>query len=956
MIGLISTLIVVSFFVVLGAKAIVCFARRREVIGHTISTLAEARFYSGRRLSFLGTRRPDSSARGSTDWSAGPPQPWPNFQLSRRLWYRLLAPVSAVAVLLLTILNITPFLALAESTDNTSLNPTASSEVNKGGLIPLQLANAITGTVFRDFNANGARDTGEPGVGEITVTAYADTGAVVATVTTDATGAYTLTVAPGSTVRVEFTGWPGYLQPGPGGPDSGTTVLFATEGNTNVNVGLLNPAEYCQTNPTLATPLYINGDPLLGGTTANRDVLVSFTYNLSGTSPPPVRLALASQIGATWGLAYQRSSSTLFAAALMKRHVGFGPLGPGGIYAIDTSNGNVSLFLDLATLGIPVGTDPRTLPGDPGLPADMNTPNRDPNAWDPVGKISLGDIDISEDEQTLWVVSLNNRTLYEIPIANPNTFVAHPIPNPGCSNGDYRPWAVAVHDGLVYVGIVCSAETSQNQSDLHAYVMAHDPAGAVGNFTSVFDFPLDFARGCVSNASTGCYDAQWRPWISTMTSLYRSSSLAFGKQVIYPQPILSDIEFDETGAMILGFIDRLGHQVGNGNYSTGGIPIFVSLDGSTLTITDTNFLYEGAMAGDILRACRTTTGWEIEGSGSCPQPPGGAGNNQGPNGGEFYFEDRFFVVPSGNNTHDQTTMGGLALLPGSGEIVTNMFDPIQDPITNVFRAAGVGWFNNGGPEAGRRSRSYQVFESDAFGKPATFGKAAGLGELELLCNAAPIQIGHRVWNDTNGNGIQDAGEVPIAGVVVGLYDGAGNLITTATTDAQGLAFFNNLNPNTGYQIQILPSNFNPGGPLAGFTPTTPNVDSDLHDSDGIDIGGGTTGANFTTGNAGANNHTVDFGFIVSTPPQPPPSPPPPADGGEDDEGGAPPPTPTPVATPAEVAAAEFAVPQATSTVFPVSLLPETGIGPPSSAAPWYWLVALPILALLAGWMIRRHHK
>ena len=45
-------------------------------------------------------------------------------------------------------------------------------------------------------------------------------------------------------------------------------------------------------------------------------------------------------------------------------------------------------------------------------------------------------------------------------------------------------------------------------------------------------------------------------------------NLAYGKQIIYPQPILSDIVFDEDGSIVVGLMDRAGQQIGNSNYAT----------------------------------------------------------------------------------------------------------------------------------------------------------------------------------------------------------------------------------------------------------------------------------------------------------------------------------------------------------------------------------------------------
>lgn len=47
------------------------------------------------------------------------------------------------------------------------------------------------------------------------------------------------------------------------------------------------------------------------------------------------------------------------------------------------------------------------------------------------------------------------------------------------------------------------------------------------------------------------------------------------------------------------------------------------------------------------------------------------------------------------------------------------------------------------------------------------------------------KLGDTVWEDSNANGIQDAGEAGIANVTVALRDAAGNVLQTTTTDANG---------------------------------------------------------------------------------------------------------------------------------------------------------------------------
>ncbi len=78
-------------------------------------------------------------------------------------------------------------------------------------------------------------------------------------------------------------------------------------------------------------------------------------------------------------------------------------------------------------------------------------------------------------------------------------------------------------------------------------------------------------------------------------------------------------------------------------------------------------------------------------------------------------------------------------------------------------------------------------------------------------------LGDRVWNDTNGNGIQDTGEIGIGNVTLYLClttpcDAASSLATT-TTDPTGMYKFSGLGDGTFY-VSV-----NPATLPAGYTPT-----------------------------------------------------------------------------------------------------------------------------------------
>lgn len=714
-----------------------------------------------------------------------------------------------------------------------------------------QPACSLSGTIYRDYDASGTRGPREPAVAGITVTAYGADGSVLASTTSGASGQYTLAGLPeGQEVRVEFTGLPSYLRNGPAGTQNPTSVSFFTcaPGVAPIDFGVANPGQYCQPNPDLATSCYVIGYQL----NAADDVVVSFPYNSGSTdftSPldgrfdgPHPPLAAANQVGTTWGLTYHRTTTTLFAGAFVKRHTGLGPGGPGAIYRIDVNSGAVGVFTTLNA-----GVDPH--PQDAGGPWLI-----DSATYDAVGKVGLGGLSISDDGRTLWVINLFDRTLNRIDVIGsspaapptPGALASFPVPTPGnCPAADVRPFAVQYNDGLVYVGMVCSGETS-GAGNLRGYVYSFNPANST--YALRFEFPLTYDRRCTNNAGNlvTCptnFPADWFPWRTTFGGFFPAG--ATDVPIVYPQPWFTDIEFDGPD-MIIGLRDRFGDQMGNLAFNTD-------------PTQDGNLLYNGITAGDILRACDNGAGgWTLESNGSCGgTTTAGQGNAQGPGGGEFYYEEDLPL------RHDEVFMGGLYQFPGDTTVAGTYFDPIRIANnTSVLFDGGVRWENN---LTGQTSRAYRIFNGE-FGQPPLFGKANGLGDLEALCEPAPIEIGNRVWYDADQNGVQDAGERSLAGVTVRLYDASGNLVATTITGPNGEYFFNNGNVpgglrfNTRYTIRLdNPADYAPGGPLDGLLLTTPNVGGDSRDSDGVMINGFPT-VDLTVGDAGDNNHTYDFGF------------------------------------------------------------------------------------------------
>jgi uncharacterized repeat protein (TIGR01451 family) len=762
--------------------------------------------------------------------------------------------------------------------------------------------NNVGGIVFKDFNDNGIKEAGETaGVASVAVKGIACDGTIYNAVT-DGYGYYSLPVPANKyPVRVEFDNVPSIYKLGVNGIGSRTSVQFVSAPACNVNLGIVNPIEFCSDNNLrVFVPCFVYGDPLptTGATAANlsgnADALVSFPYGVTagiGTTNPVYfdekMIAKASQIGTIWGLAYNKYTKRLFQSAVVKRHAGLGPQGLGGLYVTNYSNPaspTTASFVNVTTdLGINIGTIASN--STRGLQADKTQPSRDTDAFAKIGKVGMGDLDISEDGNTLWFVNMFDKKLYSVDItqfnqdgttkptaANVSSFT---IPAT-CTGGEYRPWALKVYNGKVYVGGICDAQSSGNKSNLRASV--YELSG--NTFTQIFDFPLTYPKGYPAAANRDI--TGWYPWTDDFDDLRQGTSTALR----YPVPMFTDIEFDIDGSMVLGFGDRTGWQGGDLNYRP---------DGTSTTLYETN-----SQAGDILRAFYANGTFVLENN-AIAGPSDGYGNNnqQGPGFGEFYNDN--WIQENGTVLyHTEEVIGGLALKPGSGQVVTTVIDP-QD---RHPYAGGVRYMNNTSGEVDGFYTVYITRGPDVGGTgepnpiPGSFAKATGLGDIELSCdNLEIIEIGNRVWLDTDKDGVQDACEKGLKDVNVTLYKGTTKIATTKT-DVNGEYYFSRKSKltvgtwsGTGADTVVRPTTayslvFGTGGQITGTNDTlkvagigkflltqkdaTANTGNDLNDSDAAKTNfapeaGSFPIITFTTGTIATTNHTFDAGFYCIDP-------------------------------------------------------------------------------------------
>jgi hypothetical protein len=693
----------------------------------------------------------------------------------------------------------------------------------------------LGGTVFNDPNANGVNDIGEQGAAGITIQAYNNAGTLVGTQTSAANGVYKFTgLTAGQPYRLEYTWGDTYLKSGAAGTGSGTSVQFVSSGSCTANFGVNLPANYCQTaNPYVMTPCYVNGNPSAAAISP-LDVMVAFPYKaanfdygVGGQNVAPTHVASANQMGATWAIAYQKTTKYAYTGAMMRRFSGFGPLGTGGIYKVNMTTPTapvVSNWINAKLIGINTGNDTRN--GTPAntLATASASPTWDAEAFNQVGKVGIGGMDFNDRGDTLWLMNLNDRKLYGIKNVNPAVTplatdvvggysVALPTGYSYVTNAnDFRPWGVKFHKGLVYVGAVCSGEsTPWVPNNLKGYVLSFNPANPAAGFSFVAEFPLNYQR-YFYGVTVGT-EVTFNPWVSNATTRYYTW-----------QPMVMDMEFDLDGALIVSVGDRGGFQNGHSNYPADP------------TATDVTTNTEGHTMGDLIRFCKSGATYVKEGLGGCPYPTANPNTYQ-----EYYWGDN---GPHTSNTavFNETASGGITQLAGSGTILMSAQD------SYAFYGGGTVALSNA--SGGDRWR-YTIYDGST---PGGAGKAAGLGDVESLCDPAPIEIGNRVWVDADGDGLQDANEIGLANITVDLYK-AGVFVTSTVTDANGNYKFTNLLANTAYEIRVTLGQVNLNArPLAPANIGANDfIDSDM-------TGTGTGVIALTTGNFGDNNHSYDIGF------------------------------------------------------------------------------------------------
>lgn len=173
--------------------------------------------------------------------------------------------------------------------------------------------------------------------------------------------------------------------------------------------------------------------------------------------------------------------------------------------------------------------------------------------------------------------------------------------------------------------------------------------------------------------------------------------------------------------------------------------------------------------------------------------------------GDFVWEDL-----DGNGLQDVGE-------PGMSNVTVVLFDGMTNAVaTNVTDGMGGYLFTNLPPDRYRVTfdpgtlpvGSVFTFEDVGIDEAVDSDPDRATGETEFtsFLNSGesdtnldagvyiPMSVGDFVWEDLNGDGLQDVGEPGISGVTVVLFDTVTNAIATNVTDGLGAYLFTNLPP------------------------------------------------------------------------------------------------------------------------------------------------------------------
>lgn len=691
-------------------------------------------------------------------------------------------------------------LAFASTTPNAvgvTLPPGGSASAQFGD----QQQGTIAGVVFNDLNGDGESSATEPGLGGVTVELRNASGAVVATTTTLADGTYRFSgVPPGAYTVVEID---------PAG--------FGSTTANSVPVTL----------PAGGTASASFGDQPVGSVTG---VVFNDVDGNGVQNPGEVGLG-----GVT--VVIRNSSGVVVATVTTLPDGSFTALGlPAGTYTVEETDpaGFASTTPNLVSVTVPVGGVASAAFGDrlTGTVGGVVFDDANANGIQDPGEGGIAGVTIELRDATNVVVGTavttssgayaflgvptGNYTVIEIDPAGFASTTSNSlpvvVPAGGSASASFGDRLVGTLTGHVFLDPDGSGGTQDaGEPNLAGIVVTITPSSgapftvptdASGNFTAVV--PVGATQ--VSAAAPAGH-------VLTTDNSPQSVSVVGGATAV-----ASMIGFQPVGTITgVVFSDLNGDGVqGPGEPPLAGISITITpaIGPPIAVTTDALGNYSALVpAGPVTVAAVGPTGTSLTtaNNGQTVNVTAGATATATPIGFQSagVVAGVVFDDANGNGTRDGAE-GGL-----SG-VTVQLVNATTGAVVATTTTAADGSYTFPSVPSG----SYLVRETDPAGYTSTTPNVVPVTVVSGTTAVANFgdQVGSTVsgvvFDDLNGNGVQDSGEAGLAGVTMRLTSAATGAILTTTTDATGAYTFTGLAPG-GYTVTEVDP--------AGYVSTTPNI-------------------------------------------------------------------------------------------------------------------------------------
>ncbi|MFO0802292.1 MAG: SdrD B-like domain-containing protein [Gemmataceae bacterium] len=715
----------------------------------------------------------------------------------------------------------------------------------------------IGGTVYRDSNRDGTRQPGEPGIPGVTIELYDPiTNNLIATTTTDANGSYTFVNLPAGNYRIVE------IQPqdygnSPVGPATTRDVTLTTGGLPNQDfgetLGSIGGTVYSDLNgngvrdagePGLAgvavqlTGFLQAGVFTIAGTTdANGnflfDNLVPASYNLAETQPAGYSQGTnaAGTLGGIVGPAVDTINGITMTPGATGTAYTFGEAPPSGTFVAGT------VFLDLDGNGLPGGL------GETGIASVtiellnaggtvVQTVTTAPDGSYIFTNVTPGDYTVRETQPAGYGSSTPNSVSLTVPAAG-TSGVNFGETLSGLSGAVYFDanrdgTRQAGEPGIPGVTVTLSGTDALgnpvNQSTITDASGNYDFTGlAAGTYILTETQPAGWTDGAESTGTAG----------GTLVSPDSITSIPLGSGAS-----ASGYNFGEVGVAVTGTVFRDDNKNGSLDGGEPGLPgISIRLldpNGNVVSTTTTNpdgsYSFPNVPPGNYTLVEVQPPGYgDVPGGPFAPNSrPITVGNvpvsNQNFADALSSIAGSVFIDANGNGTRDsgEAGIGGLPIrldsagadnVFGTADDVTGFRTTTTDVSgnytftllpTGVYRVVEVSQpspFLDGPETAGPAGGDTSVNDQISNIPLAAGTDIAGYTFAEIQPGpAGSTFISGTVYLDTNGNGVQDAGEPGVPNVLVSIFSGGTIPPANILTDANGNYVFTGVIPGLTYTV------------------------------------------------------------------------------------------------------------------------------------------------------------